>query len=155
MKTYPQKPPMTDDERSAFLQKAPIARLGSINPDGTVHLAALWFTYDKTSGSLMFGTQDMTHKVRNIKRNPKVTVLIDIEGPPLKGVLMYGQAELDYRDVMAKRVTIFEKYMPRDDAIRLAEMMASSYTPVIVRVRPTRVSSYDYAKEGMITLVHA
>ena len=109
MKTYPQKPPMTDDERAAFLQKAPIARLGSINPDGTVHLAALWFTYDKTSGSLMFGSQDMTHKVRNIKRNPKVTVLIDTEGPPLKGVLMYGQAELDYRDVMTKRVAIFRE----------------------------------------------
>jgi PPOX class probable F420-dependent enzyme len=155
MKTYPQKPPMTDDERVAFLQKAPIARLGSINPDGTVHLAALWFTYDKTSGSLMFGTQDMTYKVRNIKRNPKVTVLIDIEGPPLKGVLMYGQAELDYRDVMSKRVAIFEKYMPRDDAIKFAEMMASSYTPVIIRVRPTRVSSYDYAKEGMLPLMHA
>jgi hypothetical protein len=41
MKTYPQKPPMTDDEHVAFLQKAPIAHLGSINPDGTVRLAAL------------------------------------------------------------------------------------------------------------------
>jgi PPOX class probable F420-dependent enzyme len=146
---------MTDDERNTFLQKALIARLGSINPDGTVHLAALWFTYDKKSGDLLFGTQDMTHKVRNIKRNPKVTVLIDTEGPPLKGVLIYGHAELEYRDVMTKRVAIFEKYMPREDAIGLAEMMASSYTPVIIRVRPTRVSSYDYAKEGMIPLMHA
>lgn len=150
MKIYPQRPPMTDEELGAFLHDAPVARLGSLNPDGTVHLSALWFRYE--NGEVLFGTQEMTNKVRNIKGNPNVTVLIDIEGPPLRGVLIYGQAELDYEDVIDKRVDIFEKYMPREHAQGLASELADHFAPVIIRVRPGRVSSYDYAKEGMIQI---
>jgi PPOX class probable F420-dependent enzyme len=148
MKTYPQRPPLTEDELRTFLREAPIAHLGSVNPDGTVHIAALWFKYD--DGDIVFGTQDMTNKVRNVKHNPNVTVLVDAEAPELRGVLIYGRAELDYEDVVAKRVTIFEKYMPTEDAQRLASRMAGNFAPVIIRVRPTRVSSYDYAKDGFI-----
>jgi nitroimidazol reductase NimA-like FMN-containing flavoprotein (pyridoxamine 5'-phosphate oxidase superfamily) len=150
MKLYPQKPPLTDDALITFLQEAPIARLGSLNPDGTIHIAALWFKYD--NGDIVFGTQDITNKVRNIRHNPSVTVLIDSEGPPLKGVLIYGHAELDYEDVVAKRITLFEKYMPSEDARQLAAMLASNFAPVIIRVKPQQVSSYDYAKEGMIQI---
>src|SRR5262245_4785803 len=105
MKLYPQKPPLTDDQQTTFLQQAPIARLGTLNPDGTIHIVALWFRYD--NGDIVFGTQDMSNKVRNIRHNPNVTVLIDSEGPPPKGVLIYGHAELDYEDVIAKRILLF------------------------------------------------
>ena len=148
MKFYPQRPPLTEDELKIFLNKAPIAHLGSMNPDGTIHLAALWFKYD--DGDIVFGTQDMTNKVRNIKHNPNVTVLIDIEGPPLKGVLIYGHANLDYEDVLSKRIAIFEKYMPSENARQMATNLANTFAPVIIRVKPKRVSSYDYGKDGMI-----
>ena len=150
MKSYPQRPPLIDDELKTFLHAARIAHLGSMNPDGTIHIAALYFKYDE--GDIVFGTQDMTNKVRNIKHNPNVTVLIDIEGPPLRGVLIYGQAELDYEDVVAKRIDLFEKYMPNENAQQFAKRMASQFAPVIIRVKPKRLSSYDYAKEGWIQI---
>jgi len=145
---YPQKPPLTDDELKAFLGEAPIARLGTTNPDGTIHLAALWFAYQ--DGDIVFGTQDVTNKIRNIRQNPNVTVLVDVVGPPLQGVLIYGRAELDYEDVVAKRIAIFEKYMPSEHAQGLATTLAESWPPVIIRVRPLRVTSYDYAKDGWL-----
>ncbi len=148
MKLYPQKPPMTDSELESFLNSAPIARLGTLNPDGTIHLAALWFKY--VDGEIVIGTQDKTSKIRNIKRNPNVTVLIDNETPPFRGVLIYGQAELDYDDVLAKRIAIFEKYMPSENAREAVEGLASAFTPVVIRIKPQHISSYDYAKEGMI-----
>jgi len=148
VKPYPQKPPLTDEELRTFLRDAHIAHLGSLNPDGTINIAALWFKYD--DGDILFGTQDITNKVRNIKRNPAVTVLIDVEEPVLRGVLIYGQAQLDYEDVLAKRVAIFERYMSSEDARGLATTLASSWAPVIIRVKPTRVSSYDYAKDGWL-----
>ena len=150
MKPYPQKPPFTKDELVAFLNEAPIARLGSMNPDGTIHMAALWFRYK--NGDIVIGTQDKTNKVRNIKKNPNVTVLIDVEGPPLKGVLIYGHAELDYEDVLTKRVDIFEKHMSREEARELATRLANDFAPIIIRVKPKRVSSYDYSKDGMIEI---
>lgn len=148
MPTYPQKPPLSEEELRDFLDRAPIAHLGSLNPDGTVHIAALWFRYD--NGDIVLGTQDMSNKIRNIRRNPAVTVLIDVEEPVLRGVLIYGHAQLDYVDVVAKRVAIFEKYMPHEDAQEFATLMADRFDPVIIRVTPDRLTSWDYAKEGMI-----
>lgn len=150
MKTYPQKPPLTDAELETFLREAPIAHLGTINPDGTVHIAALWFRFDE--GDVVFGTQDMTNKVRNVKLNPNVTVLVDVAEPHLRGVLIYGHAELDYEDAVSKRAAIFEKYMSTDDAQQYATRMASNFAPVIIRVKPKRLTSYDYAKDGLIQI---
>ena len=141
---------MTETALDVFLNEAPIARLGSINADGTVHLAALWFKYE--GGEIVIGTQDITRKIRNIKNNPNVTVLIDIEGPPLKGVLIYGQAELDYEDVVEKRIDIFRKYMSSERARELATSLADNFKPVIIHIKPERISSYDYANEGMIKI---
>jgi nitroimidazol reductase NimA-like FMN-containing flavoprotein (pyridoxamine 5'-phosphate oxidase superfamily) len=153
MKTYPQKPPFTQDELVAFLNEAPVARLSSMNPDGTIHNAAVYFKYD--NGDILIGTQDVTHKVRNIKHNPNVTVLIDNQAPPWKGVLIYGKAELDYEDVVAKRISIFERYMPAENARKLAADLANSYTPVVIRVKPKRMTSYDYSKPGFIQAILA
>ena len=148
MGTYPQKPPLGEAELEPFLREAPIARLATMNPDGTIHIAALWFGYD--GGELLFGTQDVTNKVRNIQGNPAVTVLIDVEEPDLKGVLVYGHAQLDDEDVIAKRVTLFETYMSSEDALQLAAGLAGNFTPVIIRVKPDRVTSWDYSKDGLI-----
>jgi nitroimidazol reductase NimA-like FMN-containing flavoprotein (pyridoxamine 5'-phosphate oxidase superfamily) len=153
MKTYPQKPPFTPNELVAFLNEAPVARLCSMNPDGTIHIAAVYFKYD--NGDLLIGTQEVTHKVRNIKHNPNVTVLIDNQAPPWKGVLIYGEAELDYEDVVAKRISIFERYMPAENARKLAADLANSYTPVVIRVKPKRMTSYDYSKPGFIQAILA
>lgn len=148
MKPYPQMPPFTQEELVAFLNEAPVARLSSMNPDVTIHIAAVYFKY--VNGDIIIGTQDMTHKVRNIKNNPQVTVLIDNQAPPWKGVLIYGMAELDYEDVVAKRALIFERYRSPEAARELAADLANNYAPVVIRVKPKRMTSYDYSKPGFI-----
>jgi nitroimidazol reductase NimA-like FMN-containing flavoprotein (pyridoxamine 5'-phosphate oxidase superfamily) len=148
MKPYPQMPPLTQDELVAFLNEAPIARMSSMNPDGTIHSAPVYFKYD--NGDILIGTQEVTRKVRNSRQNPKVTVLIDNQAPPYKGVVIYGEAKLDYEDVIAKRVAIFERYMPTENAQQLATGLANTHVPVIIRVKPSRMISYDYSKQGFI-----
>ena len=144
MTSYPQAPPMTDDEVTSFLTEAPIARLASRNPDGTIHLAPAWFLYD--DGYILIGTQLVTRKARNVAAEPQVTVLIDTQASPFKGVIMYGAAELDREDAAAKRVPIFAKYVTPERAEQMATGLAEQFEPVIIRVRPDRVISYDYAK---------
>jgi nitroimidazol reductase NimA-like FMN-containing flavoprotein (pyridoxamine 5'-phosphate oxidase superfamily) len=141
---YPQMPPMTDSEVEEFLTQAPIARLCSHNPDGTIHIAPLVFTYD--NGEILLGTQKMSRKVRNIQRNSAVSVLIDTQAPPHKAVLIYGRAEVDEQEVIAKRVTIFAKYRTREEAEALANQLASQFEPIIIRVKPEKIISFDYAK---------
>jgi PPOX class probable F420-dependent enzyme len=141
---YPQAHPMTESEMEAFLAGSLIAKLCTHNEDGTIHIVPIWFKYDK--GEILFGTQEITRKVRNIKRDNRVSVLVDTTEPRLKGVIVYGNAKLDYDNVIPTRISIFAKYLDPDDAPGLADRLASSWKPVIVRVKPEQVITFDYSK---------
>ena len=141
---YPQLPALTEDELRSFLDLAMFARLGTINEDGSIHIAPIFFKY--TDGQILMATQEPSRKVRNIKRNRNVSVLIDKTEVPFKGALIYGVAELDYEDVIAKRITIFERRLSREDAETYAKRLSSKWKCVIIRINPTHITSFDYSK---------
>ena len=138
-------PPLTQGELDEFLVKAPIATLCSQNADGTIHAAPVWFKYE--GGELLFGTQNDTRRIKNIEQNPNVTVVIDNDQFPYKGVVLYGKARLDYDNVIPKRVAILEKYMPKPGAEKLANSLAAMRKLVVIHVKPSKITSYDYAKD--------
>ena len=72
---YTQSPVLTKEEIDKFLQKGNIARICSINKDGTIHAVPVWFDYD--NGKVIIGTPKASRRARNIKQNNNVTVLID------------------------------------------------------------------------------
>ncbi|UCC52483.1 MAG: hypothetical protein JSV68_00670, partial [Anaerolineaceae bacterium] len=88
-------------------------------------------------------TQEPSRKIANIKRNNNVTVLIDTTDVPFKGALIYGTAELDYEDVIAKRVAIFERRLSNEDSEAYARRIANKWPCVIVRITPVRIASFD------------
>ena len=139
------EPPLTPSELESYLKQALIARLCTHNEDNTIHATPVWFKYE--GGELLFGTQQDSHRIKNISRNPDITVVIDQEQFPWKGVVIYGRAMLDYDDVIAKRVLLFQKYMSKENAEGLANGLAKLRKPVIIRVTPKKMISYDYAKD--------
>lgn len=141
---YPQLPRMNDEELATFLEHAQFARIATMNEDGTIHIAPIFFKY--LDGQLLMATQDPSRKVRNIKRNNNVTVLIDTTDVPFQGALIYGKAELDYEDVVSKRIPIFEKRLSREEAETYAKRLSDKWKCVILRITPTRISSFDYSK---------
>lgn len=141
---YPQLPAMTDEELVSFLEEAQFSRLATINEDGTIHIAPIFFKYD--DGQILMATQDPSRKIRNIKRNNKVTILIDTTDVPFKGALIYGTAELDYEDVISKRIAIFRRRLSREDAETYAKRLSGKWKCVIIRITPTRIASFDYSK---------
>jgi len=141
---YPQLPAMTEEELVSFFEQAQFARLGTINEDGTIHIAPIFFKYQ--DGQILMATQDPSRKIRNIKRNKNVTVLIDKTEVPFKGALIYGTAELDYEDVIPKRIAIFERRLSREEAETYARRLSSKWQCVIVRITPVHVASFDYSK---------
>jgi len=145
--SYPQAPSMTDEDLVSLFEQALFARLGTINEDGTIHIAPVYFKYE--DGQILIATQDPSRKVRNIKRNNAVSVLIDIVDVPFRGALIYGTAELDYEDIIPKRIAIFERrpWEPsREDAEEYARRLSGKWKCVIVRITPQRVASFDYSK---------
>ncbi len=144
---YPQMPPLTQEEIEIFLCQPLIAKLGTLNEDGTIHMAPVIFKYE--NGEFIIGTADANRRVRNIMRNPAVSLLIDDPAPPFKAVLVYGKAELDHNDVLQKRIKIFEKYNPKEQAARMAEGFCAKWASVIIHVKPDRMVSFDYSKAPM------
>jgi len=135
---------MTEEEVANFLAQPLIAKLCTHNVDGTIHIVPIWFKY--RNGEILLGTQEISRKVRNIKRNSQVSVLVDTTEPTLKGVIVYGKAEIVYEDVIPKRITIFEKYLGSENAPGLAAKLASTWKPVVIRIKPDHILSYDYSK---------
>jgi hypothetical protein len=141
---YPQLPAMTAEELESFFESTTFARLGTQNEDGTIHIAPIFFRYE--DGQILMATQDPSRKVRNIKRNNNVSVLIDTTDVPFKGALIYGKAELDYEDVIAKRIIIFERRLSLQEGEEYARRLSDKWPCVIIRITPYHIASFDYAK---------
>jgi len=152
---YTQSPPLTKEEIEAVLKEATVARFCSFNKDGTIHAAPIWFMYK--DGKIIMGTPAASQKARNVKRNSKVTVLIDVEGPPVKGVLIYGEAELNHDYTFEEAIALYEKYMPRLQAEKFAQTLIkeSKGGGAQIIVKPHRIVSFDYGKDPLIKSIQA
>jgi len=131
-------------EIESFLKEAKIARFCSLNDNGTIHAAPVWFKYEK--GKIVILTPDHSRKARNVKRNKKVTILVDVEKPP-RGVLIYGKAELDNEfELEPTAISICEKYMSKEKA---KDQWRSACPPATnwlkITVKPERIASFDFA----------
>jgi nitroimidazol reductase NimA-like FMN-containing flavoprotein (pyridoxamine 5'-phosphate oxidase superfamily) len=148
--SYTQSPPLTSQEIESFLKETKIARFCSFNEDGTIHATPVWFLYE--NGQILLVTPYTSRKARNVRRNKNVTILVDIEGPPVKGVIIYGKTEvapsLGYGDEYASEVLrLLEKYVPRDKAEAHARSLRKLTKWVMIRVIPERIVSFDYSKD--------
>lgn len=143
---YTQPPPLADSEIDSFLREQKIARICSLNEDGTIHATAVWFTYN--DGVIAIITPAVTRKVRNISNNKNVTVFVD--DPEIgKGVLIYGTAELEYNLDIQEVVSLYEKYLPREKAENLARAFARASKGGCIKIIVTaqRIVSFDSTKD--------
>lgn len=143
---HPQAPPFANnDEIETFLKKPLIARLSTHNADGTIHMAPVYYLYE--NGEFWLGTQERSRKVQNIHRDQRVTLLIDQVEPVLQAVLAYGEAALDYEDVVSKRIKILERYYETPaQAKAFVEKLTRAWQTVILHVQPKRLVTFDYTK---------
>jgi general stress protein 26 len=63
---------------------------------GTIHIEPIFFNY--VDGQILMATEDASQKIRNIKRNNNVSVLIDSTDVSFKGALVYGTAAIEYEN---------------------------------------------------------
>ena len=67
---------LSEEELRDFLDNAHTLQVASIGPDGRPHLVPMWFVVD-AEGCIVFTTYRTSQKVRNIERDPRVTLLIE------------------------------------------------------------------------------
>jgi len=147
---------LTRGEIESFLKEAKIARFCSLNDDGTIHAAPVWFKCE--NGNIVILTPDHSCKARNVKRNKNVTILIDVE-EPTRGVLIYGTAEARALDnefeLEPTAISMCEKYMSKEEAKRLAfYFIPKTANWVKITVTPKRIASFDYTKDEAQRALH-
>jgi hypothetical protein len=144
-----QAPPLTSDEIEAVLTENHYARICTHNPDGTIHAAPVAYRY--INGQLLIMSLIKSRKTKNLERNNDVTVLIDAPNP-IRGILIYGKAEIDYDNIYEQIFTINESSpgfqgMPREKLERITKAYADTWKSVILKVTPRHIITFDYAKD--------
>jgi PPOX class probable F420-dependent enzyme len=57
-----------------LLASAAVANVATLNPDGSPHLSAAWIGLE--DGEIVFGTLDDQHKLKNLRRDPRIALTI-------------------------------------------------------------------------------
>jgi hypothetical protein len=144
-----QAPPLTSEEIELVLKENHYARICTHNRDGTIHAAPVAHRY--INGQILIMSFIKSRKTRNIERNNDATVLVDTPNP-IRGILIYGKAEIDHDNVYEQGFTINEVSpafdgMPREKLERITKAYVDTWKSVILKVTPKHIITFDYAKD--------
>lgn len=140
---------MSDDEIAAFIDGSKSLQVATIERDGSPHLSTLWFA--TVDGKIVFETYTKSQKIKNLERDPRITVLVE-DGDvyeKLRGVMIKGEATLvtDPAEVHPLALAVLTRNQP-DIPVELleqaAEHMAAKRTAVVVEA--TKTISWDHTK---------
>ncbi len=142
---------MTDADVLAFIEERKSLQVATLNKDGSVHLTTLWFAL--VDGDIVFETFTKSQKIVNLQRDARITVLLEdgTEYNELRGVSISGRAVLydDPERVHPLALAVMRRNQPEipEDALdKVAKMMASKRTAVVVKAE--RTVSWDHGKLG-------
>ena len=141
-----------EEQRMMIEEEGWTLQVASIGPKGYPHLVAMWYVVDD-DGTIVFTTYGRSQKVLNLRRDPKMTVMLEFgkKYEELRGLVIEAEAEIiedpQYTaKVMAK---VAHKYsgIPIPTDTPEAALKAASKR-VTVRVKPVDLYSWDHRKLG-------
>jgi PPOX class probable F420-dependent enzyme len=134
---------MTEAELRDFLIAGTrTGKLAWIGASGQPHVAPVWFVVDDAADGLevVFNTSATSAKGRAIRRDPRVSLLVDDERPPFAFAKLTGSVSIseDTDELLRWATTIGGRYMGAD---RAEEFGRRNGVPgeLLVRLRPTNV----------------
>jgi len=145
---------MTPEEADEFLRGWHTMNCATMKADGTIHLVAMWYAF--LEGAPAFETKAKSQKVLNLRRDPRITCLIE-EGDTydeLRGVELVGTGEIVEENdrIWQIGVSIIERQagrpfsdIPGGDA--LVENMIRKR--VGIKIHVDKIVSWDHRKLGL------
>ncbi len=141
---------MTEAEIEGFLAENMKVQIATIGPDGMPHLTTLFYVIE--DGQLAFWTYGASQKVVNLRRDPRISCLV--EGGEdyfeLRGVSIQGTARLieQYDDIRALGAKVARRMAGGVDlgdfGDDIVEKQARKRVGIVVE--PRKVASWDHAK---------
>jgi PPOX class probable F420-dependent enzyme len=137
---------MSPEEVDAFLSHGTrTGKLATVRADGRPHVVPDWFVLDPANGDILFNTGDNTVKGKNLRRDPRLTLVVDEEAPPYAYVQIEGIATLsaDLDEMLPWSTAIGGRYMGAENAEAFGKRNA---VPGELLVRVRRVKTIAQAE---------
>jgi PPOX class probable F420-dependent enzyme len=135
---------LTDAMARELLEGRHIASLATENPDGSIHMVAVWFWFD--GKHIFVTTSSRSRKARNLQSNPKVTLMVDARDPAASyGVTIAGTGQIITNDVARKtKEEIHRKYLS-EAALADARVgpVFAAWDDVTIQIAPASVIAWD------------
>lgn len=143
---------MSESEVLAYLDEVRVMNIATNSPSGHPHLVAMW--YAMVDGKPAFWTFGKSQKIMNIRRDPKITALVESgeSYSELRGVELVGRARVieDVEAIVRIGAAVAERYngpaavsAPGMEFIR---KQAGKRLGVVIDVE--KIVSWDHTKLG-------
>ena len=144
---------LTDPEIRELLRTARAMTLVTQGPRGYPHAIAMWFGLDEDL-TVRMSTYATSQKVRNIERNPIVTLLVEtgVAYDELRGVMIEAQAEIVAGALEETIQTMVEAnarvgiQLPAAAELPMELKKQMAGKRVLLRLTPQRFVSWDHGK---------
>jgi PPOX class probable F420-dependent enzyme len=124
-------------EAEAFLEGVHFAKIATVMRDGSPHVTPIWYMLDK--GELIVNTTTDRVKFRNIRRDPRVSFLID-DGYPY--LLINGRARIaTERDPKKDIETLAVRYLGEEKGKKDARDRYWKMDRVSLEILPEKIIS--------------
>lgn len=121
-----------------------VASIATHNPNGSIHIVAVWYWFDGTDVSV--ATSSRSRKARNLRANPEVSLMIDARDPAASyGATINGSAQILTGESSQKyNAEIHRKYLSEAALAdpRVGPVFAA-WDDVTIRVVPVSVIAWD------------
>ena len=145
---------MTPQEVRDYLAEGRVASIATTGRQGRPHLVPVW--YFPCGDEIVTWTYGGSHKVRNLRRQPRATVLVESGDSyeQLRGVSLECEVRIveDQEELVGIGTTLLERYTPDGEVATGAAQFirAQAVKRVGLVFTPTHVVSWDHRKLGGI-----
>ena len=121
-----------------------IARVGTIGPEGEPHVTPMWFVWDGESMYVI--GRKVSSWIEQMRKNPRVAVLIDDDGPPEFKISIQGFARITHVDWVETGKKMVVKYF--GDKIGNQYLEATLDQPrFLVKIDPKEIITWEVPPE--------
>ncbi|HVN89673.1 MAG TPA: pyridoxamine 5'-phosphate oxidase family protein [Candidatus Binataceae bacterium] len=140
---------LTPEEQAAFLQEPNKAALATIDKSGFPHVVAMGFL--AKDGLIYMTSYAKAQKVLNIRRNPKVAVMVESGKTygDYRGIMIRGTCEI-IEDPVVVEQTMRELTRSNQGGSSGAPKTAINSAPkrALLKITPVKTASWDHTKLG-------
>jgi PPOX class probable F420-dependent enzyme len=139
---------LSPDEQAAFFREHKKASLATVDKDGFPHVVAM--NYFAKDGAFYMTSYGKAQKVVNIRRNPKVALMIETGDSyaELRGVMIRGRCEI-LDDLAAVQAAFASRADAQAHAAPVQPgAVASAPKRVVLKIVPEKIISWDHRKLG-------